>query len=82
MQPDMNDPRLPKFIVIGVMKCGTGATQHFLHNHPDLAQAKGRFQNTFFLFYLTGLSSFFLIFKNGLGSAEVLMIRIKFWKPN
>ena len=40
----MNDPRLPKFIVIGVMKCGTGATQHFLHNHPDLAQAKARFQ--------------------------------------
>ena len=42
----MNDPRLPKFIVIGVMKCGTGATQHFLHNHPDLAQAKDRFQNS------------------------------------
>ena len=41
----MNDPRLPKFIVIGVMKCGTGATQHFLHNHPDLAQAK---QETYF----------------------------------
>lgn len=45
IQPDMNDPRLPKFIVIGVMKCGTGATQHFLHNHPDLAQAK---QETYF----------------------------------
>lgn len=45
IHPDMNDPRLPKFIVIGVMKCGTGATQHFLHNHPDLAQAK---QETYF----------------------------------
>lgn len=22
-----DDPRLPKFIVVGVMKCGTGATQ-------------------------------------------------------
>ena len=28
-QPDIpkDDPRLPKFIVVGVMKCGTGATQ-------------------------------------------------------
>jgi len=40
-----DDPRLPKFIVVGVMKCGTGATQHFLHNHPDLQQAK---QETYF----------------------------------
>ncbi|CAG5109557.1 Oidioi.mRNA.OKI2018_I69.chr2.g4077.t1.cds [Oikopleura dioica] len=46
-QPDIpkDDPRLPKFIVVGVMKCGTGATQHFLHNHPDLQQAK---QETYF----------------------------------
>lgn len=35
-----NDPRLPKFLVIGVMKCGTGATQHFLSNHPNLRPAK------------------------------------------
>lgn len=40
-----NDPRLPKFIVIGVMKCGTGATQHFLSNHPNLRPAK---QETYF----------------------------------
>ena len=29
--------RLPQFIVLGVMKCGTGVLMNFLGIHPDIA---------------------------------------------
>lgn len=32
-----NQTILPSFIIIGVMKCGTGAVDRFLRYHPDLA---------------------------------------------
>ena len=31
--------RLPKFLVIGVMKCGTTALANFLQNHPHVKQS-------------------------------------------
>ena len=30
--------KLPKFILIGVMKCGTGAMSHFMNFHPFVSE--------------------------------------------
>lgn len=30
--------KLPKFILIGVMKCGTGAMSHFMNFHPSVSE--------------------------------------------
>ena len=39
--PDPNDlPKLPKFIITGVMKCGTTALANFLANHPDVIHSQ------------------------------------------
>ena len=34
----IEDGRLPKFILIGVMKCGTGAMSHFMNFHPSVSE--------------------------------------------
>ena len=37
-QAIIEDGRLPKFILIGVMKCGTGAMSHFMNFHPSVSE--------------------------------------------
>ncbi|WAR31019.1 HS3SA-like protein [Mya arenaria] len=39
--------RLPKAIIVGAMKCGTGTMHEFLNVHPDIRSLTG--ENDFFI---------------------------------